>query len=140
MRLLVIATFLALAACTGIEETTLRCNDCPEAQVIRVLDGDTLDTPKGRVRLFGVDAPEGGEGCGSEATERLQELAGDSVRLEDGTRQTDQYGRILAYVYTENGLSIDETLIREGLATGWTRISPELEVAPSTVSFHRISG
>ena len=34
---------------------------------------------------------------------------------------TDQFGRILAYIYTEDGTSIDEALIREGLATAWTR-------------------
>jgi len=28
---------------------------------------------------------------------------------------------MLAYVYTEDGASIDETMIREGLATAWTR-------------------
>ena len=28
---------------------------------------------------------------------------------------------MLAYVYTQDGISIDEVLIREGLATAWTR-------------------
>ena len=37
-----------------------------------------------RVRLFGVDTPEQGERCYSEATERLKELAGDTVRVELG--------------------------------------------------------
>ena len=86
----------------------------------RVIDGDTLDTPSGRVRLFGIDTPELGEACATEATNRLSELAGDSVRLEDGPRLFDQFGRRLAYVYTEDGLSIDEILIREGLGTAWT--------------------
>lgn len=120
MKLFVIVLFLALAACAGIDETALRC-DCTAAQVVRIIDGDTLDTTRGRVRLFGVDTPERSERCASEATDRLQELAGDSVRLEDGPRQTDQFGRLLAYVYTQEGVSIDETLIREGLATAWTR-------------------
>jgi endonuclease YncB( thermonuclease family) len=62
------------------------------------------------------------ERCASEATHRLHQLAGDSVRLEDGPRLTDQFGRTLAYSYsTEGGVSIDETLIRKGLATAWTR-------------------
>ena len=29
-------------------------------------------------------------------------------------RPTDQFGRILAYVYTADGISIDEVLIRKG--------------------------
>ena len=72
-------------------------------------------------RLFGVDTPERGERCATEATERLRELAGDTVRLEDGPRLTDTYGRTLAYVYTVDGISIDAALIREGFATAWTR-------------------
>ena len=125
MRLVLIPLLAAIVACTSIaneaEETGLRCLDCTDETVIRVIDGDTLDTTRGRVRLFGVDTPERGERCASEATDRLQELAGASVRLEDGPRLTDQFGRILAYVYTKDGVCIDETLIREGLATAWTR-------------------
>ena len=41
--------------------------------------------------------------------------------MEDGPRLSDQFGRILAYVYTHDGMSIDAALIREGLATAWTR-------------------
>jgi endonuclease YncB( thermonuclease family) len=68
-----------------------------------------------------VDTPERGEPCYDEATDRLRELAGDSVRVEFGPRQGDQYGRILYYVYTMEGESIDEMLVREGLAQAWTR-------------------
>ncbi len=67
-----------------------------------------------------VDTPERGQRCATEATERLRELAGSTVRLEDGPRLTDTYGRTLAYVYTVDGISIDAALIREGLAA-WTR-------------------
>jgi hypothetical protein len=35
-------------------ETTLRCRDCAETSVTLVIDGDTLETGQGRVRLFGV--------------------------------------------------------------------------------------
>ena len=31
----------------------------------------------------------------------------------------DEFDRVLLYVYTDAGDSIDETLIREGLATAW---------------------
>ena len=43
MRLLVIGVLLALSACTGIGETTLRCDDCIKVQGNRVIDGDTID-------------------------------------------------------------------------------------------------
>ena len=121
MRIVLITLLAAIAACTGIGETTLKCDNCIEVQVNRVIDGDTLDTARGRVRLFGVDTSEGGQRCYSKATKRLRQLAGNSIRLELGPRIMDQYGRLLAYVYTEAGLSIDEILIREGLARAWTR-------------------
>jgi micrococcal nuclease len=59
--------------------------------------------------------------CYDEATDRLRELAGDSVRVQFGPRQGDQYGRILYYVYNLEGESIDEMLVREGLALAWER-------------------
>ncbi len=121
MRLVVIASLVALAACSGIEETILRCDDCFEITVDRVIDGDSLDTGRGLLRLYGADTPERGQPCYSKATQRMRQLAGDSIRIQFGPRATDQYGRLLAYAYTDDGLSIDEILIREGLATAWTR-------------------
>jgi len=119
----VLATLLfAVAGCAWIgADTTLRCADCRLVQVTHVVDGDTFQAGLLTVRLFGVDTPERGERCASEATERLHELAGDTVRLEDGPRLTDQFGRRLAYVYTQDGVSVDAALIREGLAKAWTR-------------------
>ena len=96
-----------------------------EAQVVQVIDGDTLDLliagTKYRVRLFGVDTPERGERCYEEATERTRQLSGDLVRIEPGPRSEDRYGRLLFYLYTRSGESIDAILIRNGLATAWTR-------------------
>lgn len=102
-------------------QTTLCCQDCRTIGVSRVIDGDTFDSPVGRVRLFGVDTPERGQPCYSQATARLRSLAGGSVRVESGPRDTDPNGRLLFYVYARNGESIDEKLVREGLAQAWTR-------------------
>ena len=43
------------------------------------------------------------------------------MRIEAGPRAQDRGGRLLHYVYTEAGNSIDETLMLEGLAVAWTR-------------------
>jgi endonuclease YncB( thermonuclease family) len=99
--------------------TVICCSDCPTTPVSRVVDGDSFDTTEGRIRLFGADTPERGDKCFAAAKDRLRELAGNSVRVENGPRQEDQYGRRLYYVYTEDGQSIDEMLIREGLALAW---------------------
>ena len=86
-----------------------------------VIDGDTLDTPDGRVRLFGVDTPERGERCYSQAASALRQLAGRAVRVEHGPRSVDPGGRLLFYVFTEGGNSIDEILVEQGLARAWSR-------------------
>tara|TARA_B100000315_G_scaffold246065_1_gene272923 strand:+ start:691 stop:1179 length:489 start_codon:yes stop_codon:yes gene_type:complete len=117
---------LAASACSGAPSlgeypTTLRCPDCPTLSVTRIVDGDTFDSPQGRVRLFGVDTPERGERCQNQASSGLKQLAGGLARVEAGPRAKDPGGRLLYYVYTEAGNSIDEILVREGLARAWTR-------------------
>ncbi len=91
--------------------------------VTDVIDGDTIDALIGgreeRVRLYGVDVPERGDRCAGEATDRTEELIKGGVRLEPGPRERDRYGRLLAYVYTADGLSVDAQLIAEGLAYAW---------------------
>ena len=102
-------------------EHTLVCNDCQLVDVTRVVDGDTLDTSIGRVRFFGTDTPEKGDQCFQEATNFTRIAAGTKVRIENGPRQTDSYGRRLAYVYESSGDSIDAQLISGGFAVAWTR-------------------
>ena len=41
--------------------------------------------------------------------------------VESGLRPYDQYGRHLFYLYTDDGESIDEVLVREGLAVAWLK-------------------
>ena len=102
--------------------TILQCEPdrCPAARVRNIIDGDTLESSRGRIRIYGIDTPEHGERCYSESTNRLKELAGISVLMEGGNRATDPYGRSLFYLYTSSGDSIDEILTREGLARAWT--------------------
>ena len=125
--LAVAVMLLRLAACRPAQSeaviipTALTCPDCPTIAVTRAIDGDTLDTTSGSIRLFGVDTPQRGERCSKEATSRLAGLAGESVRVESGPRTAGPYGRPLYYAYTLVGHSIDAVLIREGLARAWNR-------------------
>ena len=101
-------------------QTVLCCEECPALRVSRVIDGDTFDSSAGRVRLYGVDTPERNERCYAAASRRLSRLARNEVRVESGARS--RYGnRLLFYVYTRSGESIEERLIQEGLAQAWTR-------------------
>jgi endonuclease YncB( thermonuclease family) len=95
----------------------------PLVDVERIIDGDTLDVRAAgtglRVRVFGIDTPERGERCYTEATEQLGKLAGRSVRLVADARQQDSGGRELRYVFTPEGRSVDAALLDAGLAQAW---------------------
>src|SRR5579884_2913621 len=113
----------------------------PSVLVRAVIDGDTIDVATvGRVRLLGIEAPELGRGydtaapLAQEARERLTRLVLHRwVRLEQDGERRDAYSRHLAYVLTEDGVFVNATLVREGLArvTARTPLSrlPELQRA-----------
>lgn len=117
---------VAVAAVAAIQTSsfTARITRSDPVLVRSVIDGDTIDvTTIGRVRLLGIDAPEIGRGYdtsapfGREARERLTQLILHRwVRLEQEGATLDVYNRHLAYVMTEDGLCVNATLVREGLA------------------------
>jgi len=83
--------------------------------------GVSIDGEVRRLRLIGVDTPEahGQVECyGREASDRTKALAppGTPVRLEKDVSETDQYGRLLRYVYLPDGRMLNEVLVREGYA------------------------
>lgn len=94
-----------------------------QATVVDVIDGDTIDVrmqgEAQRIRYYGIDTPERGDQCYDEATERNRELVGSSVRLKADARDQDEGGRLLRYVFTEDGASVEATLLAEGLAEAW---------------------
>ncbi len=93
--------------------------------VARVVDGDTInvtiwDETRG-VRLLLVDTPEdhrGRECYGPEASEYVSSLLpeGSTVRLERDIKDTDSFGRLLRYVYLEDGRMLNELLLEGGYA------------------------
>ena len=89
--------------------------------VIRVVDGDTIETSIGTIRLIGIDTPERGECNYDTATAELAgALAahGNQVVLAPGaTDNTDKYGRLLRYVDTVDGEDLNLHMIATGLAT-----------------------
>lgn len=109
------------SASTLAEVTEVEPEDTTQAAEVRaVVDGDTIDTKDGVVRIIGIDTPERAI-CGYfpalEALEaRLQR--GDKVTLElpEGQNDEDQYGRILRYVTTEDGIDIGYQQIVDGHA------------------------
>jgi len=92
--------------------------------VTHIVDGDTFDVlidgREERVRFFGIDTPERGEPCFSEATAATRQLSASAVWLLQDARNRDRSGRLLRYVYTPEGLSVDAALIANGFAYAWT--------------------
>jgi endonuclease YncB( thermonuclease family) len=96
----------------------------PTAIVMDVIDGDTIDVRiEGKaetVRYYGIDTPERQEPCYEEAKERNKQLVGRHVLLLADARDRDSGGRLLRYVFTLDGLSVDAALVAEGFALAWT--------------------
>ena len=79
-----------------------RLGDLPRAQVLSVIDGDSLVVSilrdEDEVRLDSIDCPEGRQTWGEQAASGLRKLiAGRLVLLEQHGQ--DQYGRTLATIY-----------------------------------------
>lgn len=97
------------------------------AQVVAVIDGDTIDVDLGdgnmqRIRYIGIDTPETSdpnkpvECFSKEATSKNKELVENAVvGLEKDVSETDRYGRLLRYVYLGD-LFVNQVLVKEGYA------------------------
>lgn len=87
-----------------------------EQRVTDIIDGDTIKIGYNSIRLIGIDAPETNEPCYEESKEILEELVKhEEVRLEKDTKDKDDYGRLLRYVYVDNML-VNKEMVRLGLA------------------------
>lgn len=106
-------------------------------KVEKVIDGDTIQVlVNGKmetIRLIGIDTPETVDSrkpvqCfGKEASAKAKEiLAGKDVSLESDLTQgdKDKYGRLLRFVFLENGTSFNKMMIREGYAHEYTYSVP----------------
>jgi len=89
-----------------------------------VYDGDTvlMDTHE-KLRYLGIDAPELGnrdknnEFMAIESRDYNLRLVGQSrIKLEFDIEKKDRHGRLLAYVFLENGDMVNALLVRKGLA------------------------
>jgi endonuclease YncB( thermonuclease family) len=94
------------------------------ASVVEVVDGDTIwveiDGQGYAVRYIGVDTPERDEQLGPAASAANAKLVlGQTVSLEKDVSETDQYGRLLRYVWVGE-LMVNAELVRLGYANAST--------------------
>lgn len=109
--------------------------------VVRVVDGDTIvvlaDEEEIKVRFIGVNTPESVHEDEDRNTEYGKEAAVFTDNLLNGRRvylvydedKEDDYGRTLAYVYTEDKKFVNLLLVEEGYAE-CMRIEPNVKYAP----------
>jgi micrococcal nuclease len=120
------------------------------AQVVSITDGDTivvdLQGHKERVRLIGIDAPEcrpnpkaqkdsirTGDDIrtitemGKRATRYVKTVIrpGDQVSIELDVQDRDRYGRLLGYIWLQDGRMLNEEIARAGYA-GLMTIPPNV--------------
>ncbi len=115
------------------KESTTNIDHKQLYKVVHVADGDTIDINKNgtkvRVRLLGINSPESvaqnrpDECFGKEAGEYMKKIVqGKNVRMElDSLKpEKDEYGRVLAYVWLEDGLFVNRSMIENGYAYEYT--------------------
>jgi len=105
--------------------------------VVNVVDGDTikinLSGTTETLRLIGIDTPETVDPrkpvqCfGKEASNKAKELLSEQkVRIEKDSTQgdRDKYGRLLVYVWRQDGLFFNEYMVKQGYAHEYTYDTP----------------
>jgi micrococcal nuclease len=107
----------------------------PNAAVVHLVDGDTLDvvftknSKRERIRLIGIDTPESKrpntpiECFAKKAAGALASITpeGTMVRVDPDVEERDQYGRYLGYIYrAQDGLFVNLEMARVGMAVPLT--------------------
>jgi micrococcal nuclease len=130
---LLLAVVAVLVARGGDDEP----RDSGRAQVVRVVDGDTVVlSGLGKARLIGVDTPEvhGRSECYGPQASRFarRALAHQRVRYRLGAEPRDRYGRSLVYLWLEDGRFFNAVLIGQGYAT-------PLTIPPNVAHAHELA-
>ena len=92
-------------------------------KVIRVSDGDTItvldaNKRKHKIRLYGIDSPEGGQAFGNKAKKATSNLV-YGKNVEVNVLDQDRYGRQVGIVFYNN-TNINGELIKKGYAWVYT--------------------
>lgn len=145
--------FLVLLLAICLNANLSFSKDLPEVgRVVKVFDGDTVELEGNIiVRYLGIDAPEiahdnNPSDCyGDEAKLKNASLVlGKKIKLQyDENEKFDRYGRLIAYVFLEDGTLVNELLVTEGYAFvlrktgGFSRVESFLNAQRSAIKNKR---
>lgn len=128
--LFVMAPLLMIAALFGNDSTQQVSSLNDLVGRASVIDGDTIEIRGKRIRLWGIDAPEGRQRCfrdgkpwrcGRSSANALAGFLGART-VECAHRDTDRYGRMVA-VCKVGDKDVGSWLVRNGWALDFTRYS-----------------
>lgn len=97
------------------------CGERPE-----ITDGDTIVLGREKIRMYGIDAPEGRQlcyvggrewRCGEDATQALVEKVG-SGRITCEPKQQDRYGRSVSICYSGR-IDLNRWMVEQGWAVAY---------------------
>ncbi len=121
IRVVIAVLLLALAGEASAEGTPPW-----SAEVLKVLDGDSLIVRRGRkpveIRLYGIDCPERSQPYADQARDFTARLAGQWVKID--STDVDRHGRVVARVWGPDKKELNLELIRAGLAWWYARYAP----------------
>jgi micrococcal nuclease len=88
-------------------------------QVVGISDGDTVSVLREgkavKIRLHGIDAPERKQAFGPRARQFTSDLAFNQI-VTIVVHTTDRYGRLVGEVVLPDGRSLNQELVRPGMA------------------------
>jgi len=125
---------LILALLVATAATSSLCAKQPEtvSGIAKVVDGDSLEIGAVRIRLFGIDAPEGRQlctrdsaswSCGTAAADKLRALIGGNS-IDCVQRDVDQYKRVVA-ICKNGATDLGAAMVKAGLALAYRQYSTD---------------
>ena len=98
-------------------------------KVVAITDGDTFklltnDSIVHRIRIANIDCPERKQPF----SKRAKQFTADAIfgkKIEVEVLNTDRYGRLIANVFYDNGLILNEELLRFGYAWHYKKYSKD---------------
>ncbi|MBI2192780.1 MAG: thermonuclease family protein [Planctomycetes bacterium] len=97
-------------------------------KVVGVSDGDTISVMRQgkaeKIRLYGIDCPEKAQPFGNRAKELASQLAFGKV-VTVRVVSIDRYGRAVSWVTLPDDASLNQELVKAGLAWWYEQFAPD---------------